>query len=99
MDWLRVKKNQVLYSRVSQKYYFVPFAQRLSEEQSFLVKGEKIDVTESVTPLVAAAIIGHLRQLARSASFDDKGRKKLLAAARSIEKSQGIVIGDEKDDD
>lgn len=97
-DFIKIKRNRVLYSQLSESYYFVPVSQQsLLDPTLFTVKGKKIDVTESVTPLVATAIIGHLRELARSSAFDAKGRKKLLAAARQVEKNAGIDASDHEE--
>lgn len=89
-----MERNQVLYSRVTEQYYFVPVAQRLGGENVLRVKGKKINVTSSVKPLVAYAVVGHLRNLARSITFDAKGRAKLLAVAREVEKNAGIDASD-----
>lgn len=76
---------------MTQQYYFVPKAQTsLVDRTLHRVVGAKVNVTESVKPLVASAVVGHLRALASSAAFDEKGRRKLLAAARSVEKNSGI---------
>ncbi len=91
--FLKIKRNQVLYSQLTETYYFVPISQQsLVDPRLYQVKGKKIDVTESVVPLVAAAIVGHLRALSSSKAFDEKGRRRLLSAARDIEKNTGIDI-------
>lgn len=91
--FLKIKRNQVLYSRLTETYYFVPVSQQsLLDPQLFQVRGKKIDVTETVLPLVAAAIVGHLRALADSKAFDAKGRRKLLQAARQVEKNMGLNL-------
>jgi hypothetical protein len=41
-------------------------------------------------PLVAYAVAGHSRELARSNTFDDRGRRKLLDAARQVVKKAGL---------
>lgn len=89
-EFLLAERNQVLYSPLSESYYFVPRAQRVGDSTTLRVVGKKIDVTSSVKPLLAHGVAGHLRQLARSASFDEKGRKKLLAAAIEVERKAGI---------
>lgn len=92
--WLGAERNQVLYSPLSESYYFVPLAQRLGGSTTLRVVGKKIDVTSSVLPLVASAVAGHIRELARSSTFDTKGRKRLLAAANEVEKKAGIGASD-----
>lgn len=88
--WLGLERNQVLYSRATGNYYFVPMAQRLGDGTTLRVHGKKVNVTSSVTPLVAYAVAGHLRELARSNAFDDRGRRKLLDAARQVVKKAGL---------
>ena len=88
--WLGGERNQVLYSPLSESYFFVPLAQRLNGSTTFHVVGKKIDVTSSVMPLVASAVAGHLRQLARSAVFDKQARAKLHKTANAVERKAGI---------
>lgn len=84
-----------MYSSMTQQYYFVPKAQTsLMDPTLHQVIGSKTNVTDSVRPLVAHAVAGHLRELARTSAFDAKGRRKLLAAARSVEKNAGIDAAD-----
>ena len=92
--WLGLERNQVLFSQATGKFYFVPVAQRREGSSVLLVKGKKIDVTSSVHPLVAHTVAHHLRQLARSSTFDARGHAALMAAARDVEKKAKISAPD-----
>lgn len=89
-----MEKNQVLYSPLSESYYFVPRARRVADSTTMEVLGEKVDVTSSVTPLVASAVAGHLRRLAKSSTFDARGYRKLLDAAAEVERKAKISAAD-----
>jgi len=89
--WLGAERNQVLYSPVTGNYYFVPLCRRSATDPNLRkIVGNKVDITESVLPLVAHAVAGHLRRLATSDAFSVKGRRMLLRTAREVEKKAGI---------
>lgn len=89
-----MERNQVLFSRATGRYYFVPVAQRLGDSQVLQVSGKKTDVTSSVQPLIAYTVAHHLRRLATSNAFSVKGRRVLLRAARQVEEKAGISAPD-----
>ena len=93
-QWLGMERNQVLYSQVTEQYYFVPIAQRLGREGMLRVKGKKINVTSSVKPLLAHAIATHLRKMARSSKIYPSEKYNLLNEAKKVEKKAGIDASD-----
>lgn len=93
--WLGQERNQVLYSPLSDSYYFVPNAQRVGDSTTLRVVGTKVDVSASVKPLVASILAKHLRALARSSVFDARGYRKLMDAASEVERKARIAPSDE----
>jgi hypothetical protein len=93
-----MERNQVLFSQTTGKFYFVPVSQKLggAGPEVRKVVGKKIDVTSSVQPLIAHTVAHHLRRLASSSVFNGPGYRRLMDAAREVEKKAGIcAAGDE----